>query len=295
MRKRSSRLPPLNGLRAFEAAARHLTSASRPRSCCHAGCCRAARAQPRGGSRHQALRQAASLARLDHSGARLRRPSTPRFRADGGGTSALRPELLRSTISVTPTFASKWLIRACATSPPRTRKSSCGYWPAKPGELPVRRSRRRRAAGSPAFGPGLVADLLLEREVVAVCSAALLPETRRPLATGELERLPPTRCARSLARVRRAGLGAITTRDDEAGPLEPNLARDRRGDRRSGSDSGERFSGGAGSGDRAPRPCLRRWDAGSAQLLRRRAATAAPPGTDGIDQVLAPCAWVPRN
>lgn len=104
-------------------------------------------------------------------------------------TSARRPEPLRSTISVTPTFAAKWLIPRLpdfTAAHPQVElrvlaSETLANFQSDGVDVAVRQGR-------PPFGPGLVADLLFEQEVVAVCSPTLLPDPPRPLATGELDR-----------------------------------------------------------------------------------------------------------
>ena len=189
MQERSNRLPPLNGLRAFEAAARHLN-------------CRLAAEEL--GVTQGAVAQHVRGLEAD-LGLKLfdRLPRALALTAPGRGyadhlrrafalmveaTSALRPEPLRSTISVTPTFASKWLIPRLpdfAAAHPQVElrvlaSETLANFQSDGVDVAVRQGR-------PPFGPGLVADLLFEQEVVAVCSPALLPASPRPLATGALD------------------------------------------------------------------------------------------------------------
>ncbi len=190
MREHSGRLPPLNGLRAFEAAARHLNFRLAAEEL---GVTQGAVAQHvRGLEADLGLKLFDRLPRAlaltapgrgyaDH----LRRA----FELMAEATSALRPEPLRSTISVTPTFASKWLIPRLpdfAAAHPQLElrvlaSETLANFQSDGVDVAVRQGR-------PPFGPGLMADLLFEQEVVAVCSPALLPDLSRPLATGELDR-----------------------------------------------------------------------------------------------------------
>jgi LysR family transcriptional regulator, glycine cleavage system transcriptional activator len=90
-------------------------------------------------------------------------------------TAALRPEPLHLTISVPPKFAAKWLI-------PRLPVLSSAH-----PDIEMRIGASENLAnfqndavdiavrlGRPSFGPGLVADLLFEQEIVAVGNPALL-------------------------------------------------------------------------------------------------------------------------
>ena len=79
-------------------------------------------------------------------------------------TDALRSAPARVTVSVTPTFASKWLI-------PRLSD----FTEAHPG-IDLRITATERVASfhaRPPFGASLRADLLFAQEVVAVCSPSL--------------------------------------------------------------------------------------------------------------------------
>ena len=104
-------------------------------------------------------------------------------------TARLRPEPGRVTISVTPTFASKWLIprlpaftaahggidlRVLATE-------SISSFRADGIDLAVRQ-------GVPPFGASLDVELLFDQEIVAVCAPALLPVGARPLGIEDLSR-----------------------------------------------------------------------------------------------------------
>ena len=190
MQERSNRLPPLNGLRAFEAAARHLNFRLAAEEL---GVTQGAVAQHvRGLEADLGLKLFERLPRAlaltapgrgyaDH----LRRAFALMVEA----TSALRPEPLRSTISVTPTFASKWLIPRLPdfdSAHPQVElrvlaSETLANFQSDGVDVAVRQ-------GHPPFGPGLVADLLFEQEIVAVCSPALLPDPPHPLATDELDR-----------------------------------------------------------------------------------------------------------
>lgn len=141
MRERSSRLPPLNGLRAFEAAARHLNFRLAAEEL---GVTQGAVAQQVRGLEadldiklFDRLPRAIALTTqacgyADH----LRRA----FELMAEATSALRPEPLRSTISVTATFAAKWLIPRLPDFAAAHPQLELRILASDPGELPVRRS-----------------------------------------------------------------------------------------------------------------------------------------------------------
>lgn len=184
-------LPPLNGLRAFAAAGRHLNF-------------RAA-AEALGVTQGAVAQQVRGLE--DHLGLRLflREPRGLAFTEVGrayhaavsrafsqlsDATAALRSAPLQVTISVTPTFASKWLI-------PRLAE----FTEAHPG-IDLRITATERVAsfhadgidlavrqGRPPFGASLRADLLFRQAVVAVCAPRLVAEQDRPLDAAALSRM----------------------------------------------------------------------------------------------------------
>jgi len=184
-------LPPLNGLRAFEASGRHLAFSA---AADELGVTQGAVAQQvRGLEAHLGmrlfLRQPRGLALTDEGRAYHAAVS----RAFGILTEAsarLLPSPARVNISVTPTFASKWLIPRL---PDFTR--------ANPGsDLRIMATERVVSFqgdgvdlavrfGKPPFGASLRADLLFRNEIVAVCAPALAGEAR-PLDADDLARLP---------------------------------------------------------------------------------------------------------
>lgn len=191
MKALSRRSPPLNALRAFEASARHLNFRLAAEEL---GVTQGAVAQHvRGLEADLGIKLFERLARslaLTATGrgyaAQLRRA----FELITEATATLRPEPQRLTISVTPTFASKWLIprlpsfteanpdielRILATE-------GLSNFQNDGVDIAVRQ-------GQPPFGSGLVAELLFEQEVIAVCSPSLAEGTSRQLRPADLDRL----------------------------------------------------------------------------------------------------------
>lgn len=180
------RLPPLNGLRVFEVVTRHLNFRLAAEEL---GVTQGAVAQQiRGLEAELGLklfeRQPRTLT-LTEAGrsyvANIRRA----FELIADATQALKPEPKHLTISVTPTFASRWLIprlpdftaalpdidlRILATDRLSNFQSDAV-------DLAVR-------LGRPPFGPGLNAELLFEQVIVAVVSP-LLVEKLGPPSEGE--------------------------------------------------------------------------------------------------------------
>jgi LysR family glycine cleavage system transcriptional activator len=171
------RLPSLNGLRAFEVAARHLNFRIAAEEL---GVTQGAVAQQvRGLEAELGIKLFDRLPRtlaLTEAGRAYAIHIRRAFDLVAEATATIRPEPLHLTISVTPSFASKWLI-------PRLPD----FLAAHP-ELDMRILASERISnfqsdavdiavrlGHPPFGAGLVADLLFEQELVAVCSPALLP------------------------------------------------------------------------------------------------------------------------
>ncbi|QPM90519.1 LysR substrate-binding domain-containing protein [Pseudooceanicola algae] len=183
-------LPPLNGLRAFAAAGRHLNF-------------RAA-AGELGVTQGAVAQQVRGLE--DHLGLRLflREPRGLVFTDEGRvyhaavsrafsqlveATGALRSSPARVTISVTPTFASKWLIPRLADFTQAypdidlriTATDRVSSFHADGIDLAVRQ-------GQPPFGASLHADLLFPQEVIAICSPNLVAEDDLPLDAAALSR-----------------------------------------------------------------------------------------------------------
>ncbi|MGJ7549976.1 LysR substrate-binding domain-containing protein [Pseudomonas alloputida] len=104
-------------------------------------------------------------------------------------TRLLRPAPSRLTVSVTPTFASKWLI-------PRL-----GHFAEAHPDIDLRVLATDRLShfrtdgvdiavryGQPPFGGGLNVELLMEQRIVAVANPALLAEMGRPESFAALQR-----------------------------------------------------------------------------------------------------------
>lgn len=175
-------LPSLNGLRVFEVVTRHLNFRLAAEEL---GVTQGAVAQQvRGLEVELGLklfdRQPRTLA-LTEAGrsyvANVRRA----FELIAEATEALRPEPQHLTISVTPTFASKWLI-------PRLPDFTAAH-----PDIDLRILATDRISnfqtdavdlavryGRPPFGPGLDVDLLFEQVVVAVGSPLLIEKLGSP-------------------------------------------------------------------------------------------------------------------
>ncbi|GKT18446.1 LysR family transcriptional regulator [Acidovorax sp. SUPP2522] len=174
------RMPSLNALRAFEATSRHLNFRL---AGLELGVTQGAVAQQvRALEAELGLKLFERLPRalaLTSNGQRYIVGVRRAFELLVQATESLVPQPLRLTVSVTPTFATKWLI-------PRLD----GYTRRHPG-VDLRILATERLAhfhneavdlavryGRLPFGPGLSADLLFEECLVAVCS----PRWREPSA-----------------------------------------------------------------------------------------------------------------
>lgn len=191
MTRSPNRLPPLNALRAFEASARHLNFriAAEELGVTQGAVAQHVRAlEANLGIRlFERLPRALALTVPGRGYAtQLRRA----FELMTEATVALRPEPERLTISVTPTFASKWLLPRLpdiAETHPEIElrilaTEGLSNFQTDGVDIAVRQGR-------PPFGPGLVADLMFEQEVVAVCSASVLGAGMSSLAPGEFDRV----------------------------------------------------------------------------------------------------------
>ncbi|MCW2291696.1 LysR family glycine cleavage system transcriptional activator [Pseudomonas sp. BIGb0408] len=176
MSEEFGQLPSLNALRVFEVVARHLNFRLAAEEL---GVTQGAVAQQiRGLEADLGLRlferQPRGLA-LTESGRSYSLSVRRAFELIADATQGLRPAPLHLTVSVTPTFASKWLI-------PRLPDFSMQH---PQIDLRILASERLSSFhndgvdvavryGRPPFGPGLQAELLLEQAIVAVMSPGLL-------------------------------------------------------------------------------------------------------------------------
>jgi len=182
------KLPPLNGLKAFEAAARHLSFRIAAEEL---GVTQGAVAQQvRGLEAELGVKLFERLPRtlaLTGEGrgyiASIRRA----FEIIARATRDLRPHPVKLTISTTPTFASKWLIPRLPDFTARhphldahiLATERISNFQTDGADLAVR-------YGRPPFGPGLAAELLFEQEIIAVCSPILLAGRKMPRSGAEL-------------------------------------------------------------------------------------------------------------
>ena len=195
-----NRIPPLNGLRAFDVTGRHLNFRS---------------AGDEMGVTQGAVAQQVRLLEA-HLGMPLfeRVPKGLAFTPSGrsyharvanafeelrAATETLRPEPGKVLVSVTPTFAAKWLIpnlpEFSAAHPEidlrilATEKVSSFH--SDGIDLAVRQ-------GHPPFGAALDAVHLFRQEIIAVAAPTLVAEHRLPLDLGVLSRLPKLHDAHDL-------------------------------------------------------------------------------------------------
>lgn len=181
-------LPPLNGLRAFAAAGRHLSFRA---AADDLGVTQGAVAQQvRGLEGHLDLRLFLREPRglvFTEEGRAYHAAVSRAFSQLWEATAALRSAPSRVTISVTPTFASKWLIPRLAEFTQAhpdidlriTATERVSSFHADGIDLAVRQGR-------PPFGASLRADLLFPQEVVAVCAPYLVTAQDRPLDAAAL-------------------------------------------------------------------------------------------------------------
>ena len=180
--------PPLNGLRAFEAAGRTLNFR---RAAEDLGVTQGAVAQQVRGLESRLgiklfVRGAKTLVLTD-TGRRYHRDIARAFAIIDSATAALSPQATRLTISVTPTFAAKWLIPRLPAFTARCpdvdlrilATESLSSFHSDGIDLAVRQSL-------PPFGASLDVDLLFEQYVVAVCGPHLLEDRTLPLAPEDL-------------------------------------------------------------------------------------------------------------
>lgn len=182
------KLPPLNGLKVFEVAARHLNFRLAAEEI---GVTQGAVAQQiRGLEAELGVALFERLPRtlvLTGEGRSYIADIRRAFEIISQATTELRPQTVKLTISTTPTFASKWLI-------PRLPDFTALY----PGlDLHILATDRVSnfqidgvdlavRYGRPPFGAGLAHQLLFEQEIVAVCSPHLLSELGAPKTAEQL-------------------------------------------------------------------------------------------------------------
>ncbi|MDF0732724.1 LysR substrate-binding domain-containing protein [Pseudomonas entomophila] len=185
----STALPPLNGLRVFEVVARHLNFRL---AADELGVTQAAVAQQvRGLEANLGVKLFERLPRglrLTDAGLGYSRSIREAFALITEATATLRPEQHHLTVSVTPTFASKWLI-------PRLASFTEAHAEIDLRVLATDRLSRFHGDGvdlavrygHPPFGPGLNTELLLEQRVIAVASPTLLAQRAVPENSEQLQ------------------------------------------------------------------------------------------------------------
>ena len=168
--------PPLNALRVFEVAARHLNFRSASEEL---GATQGAVAQQiRGLEAALSVKLFRRLPRglaLTEEGRRYLPPIRQALKLILAATQELRPQQATLSISVTPTFATRWLVPrlgAFTTSNPDldvrlVATEGLANFQSDGVDIAVRQ-------GKPPFGPGLTATLLYPIEIFAVCSPELM-------------------------------------------------------------------------------------------------------------------------
>ncbi|MFJ2362705.1 LysR substrate-binding domain-containing protein [Pseudomonas sp. NPDC087697] len=185
-------LPPLNALRVFEVAARHLNFRLTAEEL---GVTQAAVAQQiRGLEANLELKLFERLPRglmLTDAGQRYSVSIRHALELISEATQTLRPEPAHLTVSVTPTFASKWLIPKLASF--TQLHSDIDLRVLATERLSHFQTDRVDIAiryGRPPFGPGLNSEMLLEQRIVAVGSPALIESIGMPHDFDQLQRNP---------------------------------------------------------------------------------------------------------
>lgn len=182
-------LPPLNALRAFEASARHLNFriAAEELNVTQGAVAQHIRGLEADLGTKLFERLPRGLALTDQGRAYV--PNIRRaFDLISEATLLLRPEPARLTISVTPSFATKWLIPRLqdfmADNPLVDLRvlasESLSSFQADGVDIAVRQGR-------PPFGAGLIVDLLFPQQIIAICSPALLPAGATEIAPAEIQ------------------------------------------------------------------------------------------------------------
>ena len=119
---KTSQLPSLNAIRAFEVASRHLNFRLAAEEL---GVSQGAVAQHVRGLEDtlgvMLFDRGPRTLALTEPGRRYASTIRRAFELIVEATAGVRPEPARAAVSVTPTFAAKWLCHACRTSPPHNR------------------------------------------------------------------------------------------------------------------------------------------------------------------------------
>lgn len=183
-------LPSLNALRAFEVSARHLNFRL---AADELGVTQAAVAQQiRNLEASLGMKLFARLPRglaLTESGRSYSASIRRALELIVEATLALRPDSLHLTVSVPPSFASRWLI-------PRIALFTEAYPDIDLRVLATERLSRFHTDGvdvavrygNPPFGPGLNTELLVAQSIIVVGSPALLDKLGRPADLAHLQR-----------------------------------------------------------------------------------------------------------
>lgn len=195
-----NRIPPLNSLRAFDVAGRHLNFRS---AADEMGVTQGAVAQQvRQLESHLGMPLFERLSKgleFTPAGRSYHARVATAFEELHAATENLRPEPGKVVVSVTPTFASKWLIPNLpdfsATYPDidlrilATEKVSSFH---RDGiDLAIRQGR-------PPFGAALDAVRLFRQEIIAVAAPSFMAEDRLPIDAETLSRLPKLHDAHDL-------------------------------------------------------------------------------------------------
>ncbi|WP_299867260.1 transcriptional regulator GcvA [uncultured Roseobacter sp.] len=182
------KIPPLNSLKAFEASGRHLNFrlAADELRVTQGAVAQQVRALEKHLKVNLFNRHARGLSLTDQ-GRRYLAPLVRAFDIIANATEDLAPVDAVVTISATPSFATRWLV-------PRLGELSAAH-----PDIRVRLDASNALAnfqtdgvdiairqGKPPFGPGLVAEPILDNRVVAVCHPDLTRGERPIIAASDL-------------------------------------------------------------------------------------------------------------
>ncbi|WP_425046470.1 LysR substrate-binding domain-containing protein [Primorskyibacter sp. S87] len=176
-------LPPLNALKAFEAAGRHLnfTRAAEELAVSQGAVAQHVRQLEARLGQKLFFREARGLTLTD-AGRRFLPPVSRAFDMLAEASENLRPQEAVVTISTTPSFATRWLVPrlgAFAQAHPEIRiridaSNDLANFQSDGVDIAIRQGRT-------AIGPGLSADLLFASDLIAVCHPDLLGQiTEKP-------------------------------------------------------------------------------------------------------------------